>query len=125
MADIKTRDAVKGTIKTIDKSAVAAERMKDTFIRTKEKADHSYYSAENSPEEYAADRPAAQKPSPSGQRMSLTSTGERPFRTPRRIYPRLRTIWSSAKRRSRRRLQRKPPRKRRKPPEPPRSPARL
>ena len=56
MADIKTLDAVKGTIKTIDKSAVAAERMKDAFIRTKEKADHSYYSAENSPEEYAADR---------------------------------------------------------------------
>lgn len=56
MADIKTRDAVKGTIKTIDKSAVAAERMKDAFIRTKEKADHGYYSAENSPEEYAADR---------------------------------------------------------------------
>ena len=56
MADIKTRDAIKGTIKTIDKSAVAAERMKDAFIRTKEKADHSYCSAENSPEEYAADR---------------------------------------------------------------------
>ena len=56
MADIKTLDAVKGTIKTIDKSAIAAERMKDAFIRTKEKADHSYYSAENSPEEYAADR---------------------------------------------------------------------
>ena len=56
MADIKTRDAVKGTIKTIDKSAVAAERMKDAFIRTKEKAERSYTSAENSPEEYAADR---------------------------------------------------------------------
>lgn len=56
MADIKTRDAVKGTIKTIDKSAVATESMKDAFIRTKEKADHSYTSAENSPEEYAADR---------------------------------------------------------------------
>ena len=56
MADIKTRDAVKGTIKTIDKSAVAAERMKDAFIRTKEKANRSYYSAGNSPEEYAADR---------------------------------------------------------------------
>ena len=27
MADIKTRDAVKGTIKTIDKAAVASERM--------------------------------------------------------------------------------------------------
>ena len=28
MADIKTRDAVKGTIKTIDKAAIASERMK-------------------------------------------------------------------------------------------------
>ena len=56
MADIKTRDAVKGTIKTIDKSAVAAERMKDTFIRTKEKAESSTSPTENSPEEYAADR---------------------------------------------------------------------
>lgn len=26
MADIKTRDAVKGTIKTIDKAAIASER---------------------------------------------------------------------------------------------------
>lgn len=56
MADIKTRDAVKGTIKTIDKSAVAAERMKDAFIRTKEKAESSTSPTENSPEEYAADR---------------------------------------------------------------------
>ena len=56
MADIKTRDAVKGTIKTIDKSAVAAERMKDAFVRTKEKAEQSTASNENSPEEYAADR---------------------------------------------------------------------
>ena len=56
MPDIKTRDAVKGTIRTIDKSAVAAERMKDAYIRTKDKAEHSAYAAENSPEEYAADR---------------------------------------------------------------------
>ena len=56
MADIKTRDAVKGTIKTIDKSAVAAERMKDAFVRTKEKTERSISPTENSPEEYAADR---------------------------------------------------------------------
>ena len=31
MADIKTRDAVKGTIKTIDKAAVASERMKSAY----------------------------------------------------------------------------------------------
>ena len=31
MADIKTRDAVKGTIKTIDKAAIASERMKSAY----------------------------------------------------------------------------------------------
>ena len=41
MPDIKTRDIAKGTIKTIDKSAVAAERMKNAFIQTKEKTEHS------------------------------------------------------------------------------------
>ena len=56
MPDIKTRDVVKGTVKTIDKSAVAAERMKDAYIRTKDKAEHGIYSADNSPNEYAADR---------------------------------------------------------------------
>ena len=56
MPDIKTREVVKGTVKAIDKSAVAAERMKDAYIRTKEKAEYSLYSAEGSPEEYAADR---------------------------------------------------------------------
>ena len=56
MPDIKTRDAVKGTVKMIDKSAVAAERMKNAYIRTKDKAEHSVFAAESSPEEYAADR---------------------------------------------------------------------
>lgn len=56
MADIKTHDTVKGTIKAIDKSAVAAERMKDTFIRTKEEAQHGNSPTEDSPEEYAANQ---------------------------------------------------------------------
>ena len=56
MPDIKTRDAVKKTVKVIDKSAVAAERMKDAYVRTKDKAEHSVFAAESSPEEYAADR---------------------------------------------------------------------
>lgn len=55
MPDIKTRDAVKGTVKVIDKSAVAAERMKDAYVRTKDKAEHGIFAAESSPEEYAAD----------------------------------------------------------------------
>lgn len=40
MPNIKTRDVVKGTVKVIDKSAVAAERMKDAYVRTKDKAEH-------------------------------------------------------------------------------------
>ena len=56
MADIKTRDAVKGTIKTIDKAAVASERMKSAYAKTKDKAEQSYYTEENSVSEYAADK---------------------------------------------------------------------
>ncbi|MCH5352862.1 MAG: CHAP domain-containing protein, partial [Acutalibacter sp.] len=56
MPDIKTRDVVKGTVKAIDKSAVASERMKDAYVRTKQKSEHGVYSAESSPDEYAADR---------------------------------------------------------------------
>ena len=56
MADIKTRDAVKGTIKTIDKAAVASERMKAAYAKTKDKAEQGYYAEENSATEYAADK---------------------------------------------------------------------
>ena len=56
MADIKTRDAVKGTIKTIDKAAIASERMKSAYVEIKEKAEQGYYADENSATEYAADR---------------------------------------------------------------------
>lgn len=56
MADIKTKDAVKGTIKTIDKAAIAGQRMKQAYVQTKEKAEHSTHAQENSAEEYAADR---------------------------------------------------------------------
>ena len=56
MADIETRDAVKGTIKTIDKAAIASERMKSAYVGIKEKAEQGYYADENSATEYAADR---------------------------------------------------------------------
>ena len=56
MPEIKTRDVVKGTIKTLDRAAVAGERMKQAYVRTKDKAEHGVYAAESAPEEYAADR---------------------------------------------------------------------
>ena len=56
MADIKTRDAVKGTIKTIDKATIASERMKSAYVGIKDKAEQGYYADENSATEYATDR---------------------------------------------------------------------
>ena len=56
MPDIKVKDVTKGTVKAIDKSATAAQRMKNAYIRTKEKAEHSAAPQEDSPEEYAAGR---------------------------------------------------------------------
>ena len=56
MADIKTRDTVKGTIKTLDKATVAGQKMKEAYIATKEKAERSVNANENTAEEYAADK---------------------------------------------------------------------
>lgn len=56
MTNIKTKDVVKGTIKTIDKAAVASERMKAAYAKTKDKAEAGMYAQETSADEYTADR---------------------------------------------------------------------
>ena len=56
MADIKTKDVVKGTIKKIDKAAIAADRMRSAYVQTKEKAEHATHPDEHNAEEYASDR---------------------------------------------------------------------
>ena len=56
MPDIKTRDVVAGTIKTVDRTAMAGQRMKDAYIQTKKKAEYSVYSSESNSEEYASDQ---------------------------------------------------------------------
>ena len=39
---IKTKDVVKGTIKTLDKSVVGLERTKDALVNIKEKSENAY-----------------------------------------------------------------------------------
>lgn len=56
MPEIKTRDVVQGTIKTVDRSALAGQRMKDVYVRAKEKAEHSVQSPEETSEEYATNQ---------------------------------------------------------------------
>ena len=56
MADLKTRRAVKGTVKTIDRAAVAAERLKSVAVRTKDAAERSATPAETSSQEYGAQK---------------------------------------------------------------------
>ena len=55
MPDIKTRAVAEKSVKTIDKSAIAAQRMKNAYVQAKEKAERTRSTAEESPEEYAAD----------------------------------------------------------------------
>lgn len=107
MPDIKTRDVVKGTVKVIDKSAVAAERMKDAYVRTKDKAEHGVFAAESSPEEYAADRTLTGTETAAHEAAhGLDKAYRKGVKPPRRISPRQRTIFSGERqtcRKSRRR----------------------
>ena len=57
MADIKTKESVRGTVKTIDLAAVVSERIKSAAVRTKDTADTAEKNAapaETSPQEYGA-----------------------------------------------------------------------
>ena len=56
MPDIKTRDTVKGTIRTFDRAKVASARMKSAYVQTKDKAEHSVEAEEHNATEYASDR---------------------------------------------------------------------
>ena len=55
MPDIKTRAVVEKAVKTIDKSAIAAQRMKNAYVQAKENAECNISYAEETPEGYAAD----------------------------------------------------------------------
>ena len=56
MAEIKTRDVVSGAIKVLDRSTIAGQRMKDAYVRAREKAEHSVCSSESNSEESASDQ---------------------------------------------------------------------
>ena len=56
MADIKTRDTLKGTVKTLDKAVVGTQKVKHAYISTKDKAEQSVDPKENNANEYAIDQ---------------------------------------------------------------------
>ena len=100
MSKIKTRETHKN-IKTLDKAAVAAERMKDSFVRSKEAAAKLSEEGQGSPNEYAGDkvqqtaadgaRDAAYLAAEQGKRLAvkrgmLSAIGQlKPNRSPRDI----------------------------------------
>lgn len=55
MSKIKTKDVIKGTIKSLDKSAIAVERTKDVLVNIKEKGENTYNSDSNV-NEYASSK---------------------------------------------------------------------
>ena len=56
MSKIKTRDVVKGTIKTIDKGVIATQKTKETIVSVKEKSENSMQVKEQNSTEYATNR---------------------------------------------------------------------
>lgn len=58
MSNIKTRNVVKGTIKTFDKSLIVTQKIKDNIVNIKEKNVYSY-SNDESVEEYASNKIAS------------------------------------------------------------------
>ena len=55
MPEIKTREKVKD-IKVLDKAAIAGERMKQAFVRSKDQAENLLDDGQVSPSEYAEDK---------------------------------------------------------------------
>ena len=96
MADIKTRDVVKGTIKKIDKAAIAAGRMRSAYVQTKEKAEHATH-----PDEHNAEGmpptvwKAALTVSRTKRRTSLISRGARGWKKPDGMCPKRKTVYRS------------------------------
>ena len=56
MPDIKTRAVAEKSVKTLDKSAIAAQRMENAYVQAKEKVERRAPFGEESPEGYAVDR---------------------------------------------------------------------
>lgn len=56
MANIKTKDVIKGTIKTLDRAAIATDRVKHAYVATKDKAEKIVHTEETSGGEYASNK---------------------------------------------------------------------
>ncbi len=53
MRDIKTRDKVNQTVKTLDRASIVADKFRNATVKSKEAAEHTQTTDETSPEEYA------------------------------------------------------------------------
>ena len=53
MPEIKSRDVVQGTIKTVDRGLIAGQRMKDASVQTRNAAEESTSSSDGNSSEYA------------------------------------------------------------------------
>lgn len=53
MRDIKTRDKVNQTVKTLDRAAIVADKFRNATVKSKETAEHTQTADETSPQKYA------------------------------------------------------------------------
>lgn len=84
MADIKTRDVIKGTIKTIDKGKIISSRMKQAYAKTKEKINEGTSNDNQSAQDYATGKSTAAITDLSHESvLRLHYQGEKAFQTAR------------------------------------------
>lgn len=71
MSEIKQREKVKGTIKTLDKGRIATDKAKSNIVSIKERGENSYGNTnENSANEYAVNRLS------SGGKLAVYNSGK-------------------------------------------------
>lgn len=56
MSKIKTKEVIKGTIKTLDKSAILSQKTKDNMVNVKEKSESTIQTNEQNANEYATNK---------------------------------------------------------------------
>lgn len=56
MSKIKTKEVIKGTIKTLDKSAILSQKTKDNMVNVKEKSESTIQTNEQNANEYAVNK---------------------------------------------------------------------
>lgn len=100
MADIKTKQSKKGTIKTLDKDVIQVQKFKDKLISTKDKTKETYENNYNSGTEYAINEISKQADSIPNNIYKVNKVGKNNFQQTRENLSKVQENIKNLKRKS-------------------------